>query len=365
MASLFIDGLSAPEPIKKRLKALSKDIEFSREVTKGANGYLYFGTNRILQTEVAVKFYYWGSDPRFHAEPTALAALTGQNILTVQSAGLLDGEWAYFVTPYCRNGDLDDLLDSFSIGNIEAIDRTCQILSGVGVLHEHRYVHRDLKPANIYVGDDSESIIGDFGSIKVVPEGHESIPASSHAVLYRPPESVETNSYGFEGDIYQCGMVLFQLLGGPLPYDEASWLSRSERKTYNELPNEADRSIYADQCIKAKIVRGKIIDASKLPPWVPDVLKRTVRKATHTDLTRRFRSVSAFHAYLNNNRSRVPDWCITNGEPHLRSQPQFKVCEENGEYFIMKSRNGDKWRRDNSFNGNSISELVAEISARA
>ena len=318
-----------------------------------------------MQTKVTVKFYYWGGDPRFHAEPTALAALAGQNILPVQSAGLLDGEWAYFVTPFCQSGDLDDLLDSSSIGNIEAIDRTCQILSGVGVLHEQRYVHRDLKPANIYVGGNSESIIGDFGSIKLVPEGQESIPASSHAVLYRPPESVETNSYGFVGDIYQCGMVLFQLLGGPLPYDETSWLSRSERKTYNELSNEADRSIYADQCIKAKIIRGKIVDASKLPPWVPEVLKRTVRKATHIDPERRFRSISAFHAHLNNNRSRVPDWRITDGDPHLRSQPQFKVCEENGEYFAVKSRTGEQWRHDNSFNGNNIYELVQEISARA
>jgi len=365
VASLFIDGLSAPDPIKEKLKELSKDVAFSREVTKGANGYLYFGRNRILKTAVAVKFYYWGGDPRFHAEPTALAALTGQHILTVQSAGLLDGEWAYFVTPYCRNGDLDDLLDGSSIGNIEAIERTCQILNGLGVLHENRYVHRDLKPANIYVGDNSESIIGDFGSIKVVPRGAKSIPASSHAILYRPPESVETNLYGFEGDIYQCGMVLFQLLGGPLPYDEISWLNRSELKTYNELTNDVERSIYADQCIKAKIVRGKIIDASKLPSWVPEVLKRTVRKATHVDPTRRFRSVSALHAHLNNSRSRVPDWCIIDGELHLRSQPEFKICEDGADYFVMKSKNGGKWRRDNSFKGNTIAELVEEISARA
>jgi serine/threonine protein kinase len=247
MTKLFIDGLSAPEAIKAKLKVLSRDIEFSREVTKGGNGYLYFGQNKILNTKVAVKFYYWGGDARFHAEPSALARLTGDNILPIHNAGLLDGEWAYFVTPYCRNGDLDDLLDRSDIGNKEAIDRTCQLLSGVGVLHEHRYVHRDLKPANIYVGENSQSIIGDFGSIKHVPEGQTSIPASSHAVLYRPPESVESNAYGFEGDIYQCGLVLFQLLGGRLPYDETSWLNRTERKTYNGLPNDADRSIYADQ----------------------------------------------------------------------------------------------------------------------
>lgn len=365
MTKLFIDGLSAPDAIKAQLRVLSRDIEFSREITKGANGYLYFGRNRILKTKVAVKFYYWGGDARFHAEPSALAQLVGDNILSIQNAGLLDGEWAYFVTAFCRNGDLDDLLDSSSIGNIEAVERTCQLLSGVGVLHEHRYVHRDLKPANIYVGDNYQSIIGDFGSIKHIPDGQSSIPASSHSVLYRPPESVESNSYGFEGDIYQCGLVLFQLLGGSLPYDETSWLNRSERKTYNDLTNDADRSIYADQCIKAKIIRGRIVDISTLPPWVPEVLKRTIRKATHVDPTKRFRSISAFHANLNNNRARIPDWCVTDGEPHLRGQPQFKVREENGFYCVVKSRDGENWRRDNSFQGTDINELVNEIAGRA
>ena len=365
MGSLYIESISAPGPIKSQLRVLSKDIAFIREGTKGANGYLYFGQNRILEIEVAVKFYYWGGNARFHAEPTALAAVAAPNILPVLNAGLLDGEWAYFVTPFCKNGDVDDLLDRSDIGNVEAIERTCQILNGVGVLHQKRYLHRDLKPANIYVGDNSESIIGDFGSIKVLPENQTSIPASSHAVLYRPPESVETNSYGFEGDFYQCGMILFQLLGGLLPYDEASWLSRSERKTYNELPNDVDRSLYVDQCIKAKIVRGSIIDVSSLPPWVPGLLKRTVRKATHKDPGRRYRSISAFHAHLNNIRSKIPDWHITEGIPHLRAQPQYKICEEDGDYFVIKSRTGEKWRRDNSFKGTDLADLVREISAGA
>ncbi|SMP71402.1 protein kinase domain-containing protein [Anoxynatronum buryatiense] len=365
MSKIFIECLSAPDKIKNQLRSLSVDIEFTREGTKGANGYLYFGENRILHTKVAVKFYYWGGDTRFHAEPSALGKLAGENILPINTAGLLDGEWAYFVTPYCQNGDLDDLLDNSCIGNIEAINRTCQILSGVGVLHAHRYVHRDLKPANIYIGDNYQSIIGDFGSVKHIPEGQSSIPASSHAVLYRPPESVETSSYGFEGDIYQCGLVLFQLLGGSLPYEETFWLNRLQRKKYDELTNEVDRAIYADQCIKARIVSGRIVDISTLPPWVPDVLKRIIRKATHIDPLRRFQSISAFHVTLNNNRARVQDWCITDGAPHLQAQPQFKVCEENGQYFVLKSRDGCNWRRDNSFKGNSIDELVKEISVRA
>ncbi|HUU02788.1 MAG TPA: hypothetical protein VM425_15250 [Myxococcota bacterium] len=97
MNKLFIDTVNAPEAIKSQLKVLAQDIMFTREVTKGGNGYLFFGDNRILQTHVAVKFYYWGGDHRFHAEPSTLASITSPHILPVYNAGLLDGDWAYFV----------------------------------------------------------------------------------------------------------------------------------------------------------------------------------------------------------------------------------------------------------------------------
>lgn len=69
MSSLFVDGVSAPQEIKEQLRTLARDIEFTREVTKGGNGYLFFGKNRILDTSIAVKFYYWGGNTKYHAEP--------------------------------------------------------------------------------------------------------------------------------------------------------------------------------------------------------------------------------------------------------------------------------------------------------
>jgi len=260
---------------------------------------------------------------------------------------------------------MDDVIDRTELQNLKAVDQTCQILSGVGILHEQRYLHRDLKPANIYVGDEDQSIIGDFGSIKHLPMGLSSIPASSHAILYRPPESIETNSYCFAGDIYQCGLVLYQLLGGYLPYDEISWLSKAEKRSYNDLETGADKSIYADKCIRSKILKGKIVDISTLPPWVPDILKRTIRKAINVDPGKRFASASAFHVNLNNIRSEVPDWALENGVPVLRGSTSFRICGDGEQQYVQKSRNGSNWRKDNSFKADSLRGLVVEINARA
>ena len=325
MSSLYIDGVNAPNEIKSQLQVLSHDINFEREVTKGGNGYLFFGENRILKTKVAVKFYYWGGEEKFHAEPSTLASINSPHVLAVQNAGLIDGNWAYFVTEYCPNGDMDDVIERTQLGNVKAVDLVCELLIGVGALHEKRYLHRDLKPANIYVSDDNQAVIGDFGSIKYMPTGMNSIPASRHAVLYRPPESIETDVYCFLGDIYQAGIVLYQLLGGHLPYDEVSWLTNSERKRYDGLSDETDKTIYADECIKTKIEKGKVLSLQSLPPWVPDKLKRTIRKATHTDKAKRFPSASAFHVHLNNLKPEIPNWMIVGWPSYAPCQDMFQT----------------------------------------
>ncbi|QAX84844.1 hypothetical protein C2E19_13690 [Pseudomonas sp. DTU12.3] len=364
MTGILIDAVGAPQRIRDQLRILSKDIIFKREVNKGANGYLFFGENRILKNEVAVKFYYWGGNAKYHAEPSTLALIEAPNILPVKSAGLLDGEWAYFVTPRL-DGDLDDLLERTEHSNLRAIEQTRQILSGVVHLHQRRYLHRDLKPSNIYVGDDGRSIIGDFGSIKYIPEDLDSIPASSHALIYRPPESFEADSYGFAGDLYQCGIILYQLLGGYLPYEEMAWLTKAQRREHDQLPSRADQAMFIDSCIKKKIQRGQILDLSTLPVWVPDKLKRTIRKAVHVDPRKRFESASAFYTHLNNIKASIPDWSVIEGCPVLTySAVSYRVCEKGNSFYVQKSKNNGDWRRDNSFVGTSLVGIVREIEGK-
>ena len=364
MSSLYIEGLSAPDEIKSALVSLSKNIEFTKEVTKGANGYLFLGLNKIMATKVAVKFYYWGNDKAYHAEPRNLAAIESENILAIHDASLIDNDWAYFVTPFCPNGDLDNYIDATAFGNLEAIDLVSGALTGLSHLHANNFLHRDLKPSNIYLGDDRQAVIGDFGSLKLVPEGDSEIPASSHSILYRPPEAVTTNMYSCRGDIYQLGIVLYQLLGGYLPYDEHSWMTKPELKHYNTLNDQVDRSIYVDQCIKNKITRGKILQIGSLPPWVPDSVKRVIRRATNANISKRYEKAADFKAELHKIRPTVPDWVVDEGVPTLRGNTSYKIVGERGALRVQKKRNGD-WRSDNTIVSSELSDIVSKIQQKA
>lgn len=364
MTKLYIEGSSAPPEIKKSLLDFSKNIEFQREDSKAANGYVFFGTNRVTGTQVSLKYYYWGGKTEYHAEPRQLAQIDAPNVLKILDAGLLDAKWAYFMTPTCTGGDLDLVLESNPLGVKSALEYTYQALSGLSHLHGSRFLHRDIKLANLYLAEGGTVVIGDFGSVKRLPEAASTIPASSHSLAYRPPETIITNSYGIAGDIYQCGLVLYQLLGGTLSYDGLSWLSKRELAQLETLATPRDKEDFIDRCIKAKIAAGKATDLTSLPPWVPKPIRRIINKACHVDASQRFQSASAFMAKIHEARPTAPDWQVIDGCPTLTAKTSYRIVSDDDGYSVQK-RAGAEWRNDRTIAGETIEELVERIAKKA
>ena len=364
MTTLYIDGSGAPEAIRTSLREISKNIQFHREDSKAANGYVFFGANRVTGMNVTLKYYFWGGKTQYHAEPRQLAQLDADNVLKILDAGLIDATWAYFVTPTCTGGDIDSALESSPLGLRTAIDYVYQTLAGLSHLHGSRYLHRDLKPANLYLTETGKVVIGDFGSVKRLPEAQSTIPASSHSLIYRPPETILTNVYGVTGDVYQCGVVLYQLIGGSLPYDGLAWLNKREQGQLAQLATEQDKDAFVDSCIKSKITGGRAVDLSSLPPWVPSSVRRIVSKACHRDPQQRYQTASAFMAKLHDLRPRTPDWRVIDGIPTRLGNPSYRILEVNGFYSAQKDA-GNGWRNDNTIIGVSLADLVAAVASRA
>jgi serine/threonine protein kinase len=356
------DLLDVPSSIKTKLLALSKKIEITKRSRVGSNGWLFFGQNRIHQQTVAIKFYDWGGDTKYHAEPKNLAKIKSENVIQILDASIVDSDYAYFLTPFFENGDLDDEICSGIKGNLRALAVARDILSGLSHLHTQSLLHRDLKAQNILVGSDGKAVIGDFGSVKKIPHGNTSVPGSGHSLIYTPPESVSSGLYGIPGDIYQVGVVLFQMLGGKFPYEESSWLNSRELAKYRAIPDEIDRQIYATECIKQKIKRGKIVDLSTLPPWVCTPLRRTISKACNIKPSSRYQSTAEFLARLNAIRGQIHDWRIEHGVPVRYATYRHRVVYDNRKslYFVQKDK-GAGWRKDNAFRGTDLAGLVTEI----
>lgn len=362
MNTLFIETISAPKEIKSSIRNLFSHIRFTKEVCKGCNGYLFFGLNTLIDRRVAVKYYYWGGEKKFHAEPKRLAEINSPNVIRIYDAALMDNDWAYFITPFCPAGDLDDVLSTQIMGNVQATLVTSQILNGLAHLHSSRYLHRDLKPANIFLDENGSPLIGDFGSVRLIPEGRTEVPGSGHSILYRPPESIETGRYNIHGDIYQVGIVLFQLLGGYLPYEDTAWLNSSQMKKYKCMSDDVDLSIFIDEVLKEKIMKGRLLNISSLPPWVPSRVRRAISKACNVDPSKRFDSASSFSAHLLSLAGELKDWRIQEGFPTFLGSTSFRLIpNKNGELYTVEKRKTGGWKKANAFGVDILEAQVKKV----
>lgn len=350
---LNLDAL--PAALQPTAKRLAENISFDNFVKKGGNGYVLIGRNRLLAQDVVVKFYYWGGGD--HAEPALLASLNCPNILQVLYAEKINNDDAFFVTPFCEMGDLDDALEQRNFGPLQAVDVLLQIAAGVSYLHAKRLLHRDLKASNVFCLANGCFVIGDFGS--VVSQNAEgcAITLTRHSLLYRPPEEILTRSMSRQSDIYQLGLLLFQVLGGSLPYDECDWLSGAQKVSYALLP-KSDRQLFATKIIEDKICRGKILNFSSLPPWVPVNLKNIVRQACALNAGKRYETVADMAASLSNLRSGVPDWRIEEDPVLFRKKKMFRITRQLHGLVIEKNVGGG-WRTEQRFKPKDMSEAVA------
>ncbi|XP_022251404.1 5'-AMP-activated protein kinase catalytic subunit alpha-2-like [Limulus polyphemus] len=95
-----------------------------------------------------------------------------------------------------------------------------QIISGVDYCHRHMIVHRDLKPENLLLDNNLNVKIADFGLSNMMLDG-EFLRTSCGSPNYASPEVVSGMLYaGPEVDIWSCGIILYALLCGMLPFDD-------------------------------------------------------------------------------------------------------------------------------------------------
>ncbi|KAK5164791.1 Protein kinase [Saxophila tyrrhenica] len=95
-----------------------------------------------------------------------------------------------------------------------------QITCAVEYCHRHKIVHRDLKPENLLLDEQLNVKIADFGLSNIMTDGNF-LKTSCGSPNYAAPEVISGKLYaGPEVDVWSCGVILYVLLCGRLPFDD-------------------------------------------------------------------------------------------------------------------------------------------------
>jgi serine/threonine protein kinase len=129
----------------------------------------------------------------------------------------------FLVNEYVSGGELFDYIVSKGrLAADEARHFFHQIISGVEYCHFQKIVHRDLKPENLLLDANKNIKLADFGLSNLMRDG-EFLRTSCGSPNYAAPEVISGHLYaGPEVDVWSCGVILYALLCGSLPFDDES-----------------------------------------------------------------------------------------------------------------------------------------------
>jgi serine/threonine protein kinase/Tfp pilus assembly protein PilF len=195
------------------------------ELGSGGMGTVYKAQDTKLDRFVALKFLpphlcqASEEKQRFIHEAKAASALDHPNICSIYEIDeTADGQM--FIAMACYEGEsLKVKIDRGPLPVEQTLDIAIQIARGLEKAHAKGIIHRDIKPANIFITEDGQVKIIDFGLAKL--KGQTILTKAGTTlgtVAYMSPEQTRGAEVDHRADIWALSVMLYEMLAGKNPF---------------------------------------------------------------------------------------------------------------------------------------------------
>ena len=159
---------------------------------------------------------------RFERERRILARLQHPNIALLLDGGVDPRGLPYLVMEHVEGLPIDRHCDDLRLDLSQRIRLLIDVILAVQAAHRNLVVHRDLKPSNILVTAAGEAKLLDFGIAQLIGaeldnSGAAATKGQPLTPTYASPEQVSGEPISTASDVYQLGLLLYELVTGRRP----------------------------------------------------------------------------------------------------------------------------------------------------
>ncbi|MBO4349685.1 MAG: serine/threonine protein kinase, partial [Proteobacteria bacterium] len=224
----------------------------------GGMGEIFKAEHALMHRTVAIKILHkeiTGSAEmieRFKREASSAAAIDHANICTVLDFDITEDNDFYLVMEFLEGETLKKRIhDRGVIPPKDAVFIMQQLLGVLQCAHDHGIVHRDIKPDNIILinrdGTDNFVKLLDFGiahrdNSNAITDKEDGASLTQAGYIYGTPEYIapeQANGQAIDHrvDLYACGIILYEMLTGVVPFKSDSIINVLHQQIYADPPH--------------------------------------------------------------------------------------------------------------------------------
>ncbi|KAF3452135.1 hypothetical protein FNV43_RR08232 [Rhamnella rubrinervis] len=216
--------------MERKGNILMQRYELGRLLGKGTFAKVYYARNLESGLSVAMKIIdkekvlEVGLIEQIKREISVMRLVRHPNVVQLYEV-MASKTKIYFAMEYVKGGELFDKVAKGKLKEDVARKYFQQLIGAVDFCHSRGVYHRDLKPENLLLDDQGNLKVSDFGLSALWDSRRKDglLHTTCGTPEYVAPEVINNKGYdGAKADIWSCGVVLFVLMAGYLPFHDSN-----------------------------------------------------------------------------------------------------------------------------------------------